>query len=545
MITADGFTRRQVLTGGAALAAVVASGPTSAANHPLNARGTVRTPDGKAIENILVTNGIDVVKTDEFGRYSLQAVGDCVISVIKPSGYAPPKDPVTNIPRFCYVHQPLGSPPELKLAYAGIAPTGPLPDFVDFTLHPQSEADRYEAILFADPQPETHTEVDFIRDGVIPNLIGTQAAFGITLGDVVGDNLALYDRLNGIIGQIGLPWYNVPGNHDLNFEATDNTYARETWKRVFGPTHYAFYYGPTLFIMLNNVVYGGADSSGPLNESPYTDRITDEQLLFVENLLAFTPNDTLVIVGMHVPLKSKTGPDGREIAVGDCARLLEILGDRPSASMSGHTHMNEHRYIYRRDCNRPHHHQVLATVCGSWWSGPFDRRGIAIADACDGTPAGHYILAIDGLNYRTEFRPTNDSRERQARAVLCEVNKTSNGPTGPARLRGPSFSAYQTSDTELVVNVFHGGPNTHVVCSIDDGPAIEMQRQRRSDPFVAAVYAQNRSSIKPWVHAEQSTHIWAVPLPPRLKVGIHRLEIIAVGEFGQRCRDCMIFEITG
>ena len=29
----------------------------------------------------------------------------------------------------------------------------------------------------------------------------------------------------------------------------------------------------------------------------------------------------------------------------------------------------------------PHHHHVMTTVSGSWWSGPYDHRGIAVADS--------------------------------------------------------------------------------------------------------------------------------------------------------------------
>jgi hypothetical protein len=36
--------------------------------------------------------------------------------------------------------------------------------------------------------------------------------------------LSLYPRLNRIIGQIGLPWYNIGGNHDLNYEAPSAKY---------------------------------------------------------------------------------------------------------------------------------------------------------------------------------------------------------------------------------------------------------------------------------------------------------------------------------
>ena len=55
------------------------------------------------------------------------------------------------------------------------------------------------------------------------------------------------------MGTIGLPWWNIGGNHDLNFEAPDRRYSRETFKRVFGPNYYAFFYAKTLFLMLDDV----------------------------------------------------------------------------------------------------------------------------------------------------------------------------------------------------------------------------------------------------------------------------------------------------
>ena len=83
------------------------------------------------------------------------------------------------------------------------------------------------------------------------------------------DDLSLYDRYNAIIGAIGLPWWNVGGNHDLNFEAPDRRYSRETYKRVFGPNYYAFFYAKTLFLMLDDVDYLGADNTKPRSAGKY------------------------------------------------------------------------------------------------------------------------------------------------------------------------------------------------------------------------------------------------------------------------------------
>ena len=54
-----------------------------------------------------------------------------------------------------------------------------------------------------------------------------------------------------VLGQIGLPWYNIGGNHDLNYEAPSAKYSRETFKRIYGPAYYAFEYGGALFLMLD------------------------------------------------------------------------------------------------------------------------------------------------------------------------------------------------------------------------------------------------------------------------------------------------------
>jgi hypothetical protein len=40
----------------------------------------------RGIENVAVSNGQDIVLTDEAGRYSIPADDNCIIFVIKPSG---------------------------------------------------------------------------------------------------------------------------------------------------------------------------------------------------------------------------------------------------------------------------------------------------------------------------------------------------------------------------------------------------------------------------------------------------------------------------
>src|SRR5207244_8851923 len=66
----------------------------------------------------------------------------------------------------------------------------------------------------------------------------------------------------------------------------------------------------------------------------------------------------------------------------------------------------------------------LTAVSGSWWSGPFDHRGIATADSRDGSPNGFHVLSIEGNRYTTQFHPAGEPGSRQMRIVLEDRKST-------------------------------------------------------------------------------------------------------------------------
>jgi hypothetical protein len=200
-----------------------------------------------------------VTRTDWRGRYRLPVGDDTIIFVVKPRGWSPPID-ADGLPRFYYVHKPQGSPSHLR--FAGVAPTGPLPESIDFPLARSREPGSFRTVVFSDPQPYTLQEIDYLSRDVVAELVGVDAAFGLSLGDLVGDDLALFEPLNQAVGRIGIPWYNVHGNHDMNFRAHADEYADETFERVYGPATYAFQVGRVHFVVLDNVIYAGANPDG-------------------------------------------------------------------------------------------------------------------------------------------------------------------------------------------------------------------------------------------------------------------------------------------
>jgi hypothetical protein len=558
MSDGNGVTRREVLIGaasGLALGAVDASGAVAQSTSAAQVSGIAFDDrDGSGLSSaanpglagVLVSNGRDVAVSGPDGRYTLPLPEEATIFVIKPAGFMPPIEPLTNLPRFYRHHQPKGSPPELNLAFEGLPPTGPLPASVDFPLHRQDEPKAFNVVLVTDPQPETGAEVDFIREDLIQALAAVDAKFGITAGDIMFDDFSLYPRSNAIMGTIGLPWWNIGGNHDLNFEAPDRRYSRETFKRVFGPNYYAFYYGQTLFLMLDDVNYLG---QGP---HKYEGRFDPVQLEFVRNVLAHTPDDTLIVMVMHIPINTFLDNEPYQNLQDRDAFFAPFEGRRYTVSFAGHTHTTEHHYYDAADGWKgaaPHHHHVLTALSGSWWSGPYDHRGVASADSRDGTPNGFHILSVDGLSYATRFIPAKEPNGRQMRLSIDSrfhgISKDADRDFTQVRLLGSPVPRDALHASTLIANVFDGGEKTKVKMIIGDREPIEMTRRSQPDPFVQEVFARNEATKKAWVKAEDSSHIWIARLPVDLAPGTYPVLVEATGEYGQPLSGRLALEVTG
>ena len=140
-----------------------------------------------------------VAYENDSGGYRLPVDDDTILFVIKPRGWMTPLSEL-NLPRFYHIHKPNGSP---KLRYPGVAPTGPLPESIDFPLYPHKEPDRFRVVVFGDTQPNSIQDINYLAHDVVEEVIGTEAAFGFTLGDLVNNGLNLFEPLNRTVAHIG------------------------------------------------------------------------------------------------------------------------------------------------------------------------------------------------------------------------------------------------------------------------------------------------------------------------------------------------------
>ena len=501
----------------------------------------------RGIAGVRVSNGLDVVTTNDEGRYTLPVDEQSIIFITKPRDYAIPVN-AHMLPQFYYIHQPAGSPAGMR--YEGIAPTGPLPEQIDFPLIERQESSQFEAILFADPQPQTQRELDYIRDDVVAELIDTQAAFGMTLGDILYDDLSMFPRYNAVIAQIGIPWYNVPGNHELNFEADSDEYSLETFKKFFGPPYYAFEYADALFVVLDNIDYQGngkADPGDVRGNGGYEARISKRQLRWLEKELEFVDKDRLVFVATHAPLGSEVTSSATDNRRG----LFQLLSGRPNLySVAGHTHTNNHLYFGEEDgFDGPgtFHHHVLATVSGSWWSGPFDERGIAISDQRDGTPNGYHILEVDSTDLVVRYKGAGKPADQQMR-IRFDVTHHQLEANGMRDFRAGQLLDGRMSQDELaaasiMVNLFDGGPKSQVSYRVNDGVYRPLERNLRKDPYMLEQFVRHASDKKSFVQATVSTHLFEADLDADLPPGVHTVTVRAADEFGRIHHGHAILEI--
>lgn len=110
-------------------------------------------------------------------------------------------------------------------------------------------------LVFADSQTASLADVGYYQRDIVAPIIGkTTARLGTTLGDIVSDDLNLYPALNKVTTQLGVPWFHVPGNHDLNLDAQDDAQSLDSWHAVYGPDTYAVEEANASFVFLDDVI---------------------------------------------------------------------------------------------------------------------------------------------------------------------------------------------------------------------------------------------------------------------------------------------------
>lgn len=530
----------------------------------------------RGVRGVPVSNGREVVRTDKRGRYEIAVNDETIIFITKPTSYMVPVND-RQLPQFYYIHYPNGSP--IETFYPGIAPTGPLPVSVDFPLYKEDKSREFQALVFADPQTRSLAELEDMRTDVVNEIASseTDAIFGITAGDVVNDPLDLFGPHNEIISTMGVPWWNAPGNHDINYDVPDDTYSTETYKSVYGPTDYSFDYGRVHFVNMDNVHYRGEGQG-------YIGYLDERRLEWLANDIEFVPKGKLIVITTHIPLRTEA-IGGAALNTVNLDELFEVLDGRKHLfSTAGHDTSNSWQTYMEPGEESPtppgvnpavwngkktFHHQVLAEVRGGGWeTGPVDERGVHAADMADGNPNGYYFLDVAGRKYQMQFKPASLPADFQMRMTFKGGEGSqvlSNGdhvwvPSGPSGSAGidpaPRFALSDWGEEQpplVEVNVFDGGERHEVEVRFDDGDFGPMHYDPpvfgltgddpngNLDTYIRAL--QERDGAVNPVNPEPSSHIWTAQVPSDLEPGAHIVTIRSTDPYGRTSETSQSFDV--
>lgn len=464
----------------------------------------------QGLGGIRVSDGVKIVETDSTGRYAgLEAGTDRTVFVIKPAGFAPGRR-ADGLPDY-WRNPQAGAGSGLK--YGGIRPaTEPCRDFAL-----QREAVRdagLDVLVFGDPQPKSMADVEYYRRDIVAPIAGKRSArLGLSLGDIVNDDLSLYPAMNRITAALAVPWLHLPGNHDLDFDAARDQDSLLTFRNTYGPDTFAWEEREMAFVGLDDVVYQ------PGQKPAYVGGLREDQFAFLEAYLRNAPRDRLLVVAAHIPFFDTSPVPGRPtFRSADRERLFALLKDFPHVLLlSAHSHTQRHVFHDAADGwhgAAPLHEYNVGAACGAFWSGTKDAAGIPVTTMADGTPNGYATLRVEKTGqYQLAWHPARDP------------NDAAIGLHAPKVLRQGAYPAWG-----VYANLYMGRDDSKVEYRIDEGQWKAMDKVAKPDPNLLDENARDDSADKLRGYdrspeAEPSPHLWRGALPTDLAVGEHRIEV--------------------
>ncbi|MEM1128677.1 MAG: calcineurin-like phosphoesterase family protein [Bacteroidota bacterium] len=453
----------------------------AASNRFVRVRGRVES-SGRGLGGVRVSDGTTVVATQPDGTYEL--IADALqpfVFVSLPAGYALPQNP-TGTARF---YQPLHTDQEeLEASFALEALPG------------GDEVHRF--VVLADTQMQNAFEVGRYLQETVPDVQATLAAaepmptFGVGCGDMLFDDLTLFPDYEEGVQQMGVPFFQVVGNHDIEFDARSDVHAADTFRRHFGPTYYSFDRGAVHYVVLDDVLWHGGGYLGYLDE---------QQLTWLEQDLAFVEAGRTVVVFHHIPaLSTRFRREGGQRpqpnnAIMNRDVLYRMLEPYTAHLIAGHTHEKEH--VFEGGV----HGHVSGAACGAWWSG----------DICwDGTPNGYDVFTARGEELQWQYKSTGHDLTHQLRTYAVGAD-----PGAP---------------DEFVVNIWDWDPEWEVVWFEGSDRTGAMTPRLGRDPLARTLHdGPDLPRRRPWVEAIPTDHLlYARPTTPGAS-----LRVEATDRFGR------------
>ena len=327
-------------------------------------KGSVKSTDGKPVENVVVTDGYRFTSTNAQGEYSLDT------------------DEAKS--RFIYISTPsdyeiIASEGWNRSFFLPINPSDEGKTY-DFTLTRRDQpAKKFVYLAVSDPQVTNEQELARYTNETLVDMQqtasrfkGKQEVYAMLLGDLVNDKMELFEPLRKSMASQGIVYSPVIGNHDhnqlytalSNLEDTKNGYAEARYESFFGPYNYSFNVGDIHIIALKDIDY--------IKDRKYTERFGKEQLDWLKNDLSYVEPGTTVFINVHAPVFNQTDKGGGNAR--DAEEFRQIVKDYNVHVFAGHTHFYENNQVPLRAQHRCRLRCLVGWArqslrCAEWLSG--------------------------------------------------------------------------------------------------------------------------------------------------------------------------------
>ena len=472
--------------------------------------------DGEGLADVVVSDGVEVVKTDKDGVYQFKSAkkwGYVFISI--PKGYEVGSEGV--LPRF----------------HATLTGKADKPERHDFNLVKVNQ-EKYRVYFLGDMHLADRTndlnQFDKCMKEVKADIMDDDVkSYVITLGDMTWD-LYWYsnkyyfpqylERVNSFFKNAAkqVQFFHTIGNHDHDMSKAGDFDTVIEYVKDIAPTYYSFNIGDVHYIVLDDILCtnaGGDPYATPKPVRDYEDEITAEQLKWLEKDLSFISETTPVIVTSHAPVYKETKKNENTYYLNNSETLISKFKGYNVDFVTGHTHV---LYNVDKPSEGIYEHNAGA-VCASWWWSGYLTPGIHICT--DGAPGGYSVWDITGTDKKWRYKGTGRDANEQFRSY--DLNKVwftveKDAPKVPAALKS-EFEKYtkaypKNSDNEVLINIWNWNPKWKIEIK-ENGKTLSCTRVKGYDPLhIAALTAKrfNNSAIKevPAFITKENYHMFKV-----------------------------------
>lgn len=447
---------------------------------------------GEALAEVCVSDGLQVVKTDAQGVWSMisDRASD-VVFVTLPRGYEAVAD--GPVPQFYYLLEADRSRYDFALTKTGSD---------DYVLLATADIQIDNADRMMVPQ----SSLTSCRNSFVPDFqktvaeLGGRKVYAVSVGDMIFDkNMYLhgfgFPEYRSLIGEFGVPFFHAIGNHDYDRYIAGDFSTKEPFRRHLGPTWYSVNLGEVHCIALDNVrIDNSGATQGVFGDGFYEVELSERQLQWLEADLASIADKTApLMIWMHVPLTScrLLTPTLNTSFRNAQALVSRLQGFSDVLILSGHWHNNHTGTVPGSASIREHN---LGSVCGSlWYNVKGFNGGVEYGSATDGAPMGYGIYEISGRTIRWSYKACDLTADRAFTAY--DMNKQPHKDKSVAN--------------EILVNVWGGWDADWKVEVLENDVPLTVTRQLRKDPnyllYVETVYKPSGDDMSKSAASAQST----------------------------------------